>query len=153
MIVSLWCFPKPCELRRSPPLQTSYHWSDDDVSSSNSIGGYPKGLTFGAPIGLRTDEGREDFLQYFNSAIDIPDPNTTSPKRPPTAAYPAIKRVEDTAKAYGVFIVAGAIERDGGTLYCTVIWVHPEEGLVGKRRKVSSAALGGLSTAVHILHN
>lgn len=98
------------------------------------IGGYPKGLTFGAPIGLRTDEGREEFLQYFNSSVEIPDP--TKSTSAPAGSYPAIKRVEHIAKIYGVFIVGGAIERDGGTLYCTVIWVHPEQGLLEKRRKL-----------------
>lgn len=28
------------------------------------IGGYPKGLDFGARIGTRTPEGREDYLRY-----------------------------------------------------------------------------------------
>ena len=38
------------------------------------IGGYPKGLDFGARLGTRTPEGREDFRRYFESAIDIPGP-------------------------------------------------------------------------------
>ena len=30
------------------------------------LGGYPKGLTFGAPVGTRTRAGREEFLRYAN---------------------------------------------------------------------------------------
>ena len=40
------------------------------------IGGYPKGLTFGATVGNRTDEGRNLFLRYFNSAIVCPGVET-----------------------------------------------------------------------------
>ena len=35
------------------------------------VGGYPKGLDFGARIGTRSPEGREDFRRYFDSAIEV----------------------------------------------------------------------------------
>ncbi|KAG8219735.1 hypothetical protein J3R82DRAFT_705 [Butyriboletus roseoflavus] len=34
----------------------------------------------------------------------------------------------------------GVVEREGGTLYCTVIFVDPVEGLVGKHRKLMPTA-------------
>jgi nitrilase len=33
------------------------------------VGGYPKGLDFGARLGMRSPEGREDFRRYYESAI------------------------------------------------------------------------------------
>jgi predicted amidohydrolase len=87
-----------------------------------SIGGYPKGSTFGCVIGERQDSGREEYLAYHNSAILVPGP--------------AIERIEAISKESGVFIVSGVIEKEGGSLYCTAIWVHPVDGLIGKRRKV-----------------
>lgn len=33
------------------------------------------------------------------------------------------------------------IERDGGTLYCTVVFVDPIKGYVGKHRKLSPTAM------------
>ena len=36
------------------------------------IGGYPKGLDFGARIGTRTPAGRDDYLRYWRSAIGMP---------------------------------------------------------------------------------
>src|ERR1700761_2689526 len=38
------------------------------------VGGYPKGLDFGARIGTRSPEGREDFLRYWQAAIEVPGP-------------------------------------------------------------------------------
>jgi nitrilase len=38
------------------------------------IGGYPKGASFGAPIGMRKPEGREAFACYHAAAIDLDGP-------------------------------------------------------------------------------
>lgn len=35
---------------------------------------YPKGATFGAVVGTRSAEGREECQRYWESAIDIPGP-------------------------------------------------------------------------------
>ncbi|KAK7468802.1 Nitrilase [Stygiomarasmius scandens] len=90
------------------------------------IGGYPKRSTFGAVIGERSPEGRDEFLRYWNAAVDIPGP--------------AITRIEEISRKTDVFLVVGVIERGGGTLYCTVIMVDPTEGYVGKHRKLMPTA-------------
>jgi beta-cyano-L-alanine hydratase/nitrilase len=77
-------------------------------------------------VGERSPEGREEYLQYYNAAIEIPSPATT--------------RIEAIARDTGVFLVVGVIERDGGTLYCTVLFVDPLDGLLGKHRKVLPTA-------------
>jgi nitrilase len=38
------------------------------------VSGYPRGLDFGAVVGWRTQEGREDFKRYFESAVEVPGP-------------------------------------------------------------------------------
>jgi beta-cyano-L-alanine hydratase/nitrilase len=86
------------------------------------LGGYPKMSTFGASVGNRTDEGRSEFARYYAGAIDIPSP--------------AISRMEAISKETNIFLVVGVIERDGGTLYCSVVYVDPEKGYVGKHRKL-----------------
>ena len=35
------------------------------------IGGYPKGFDFGARVGSRSAEGREQFREYFDGALEI----------------------------------------------------------------------------------
>src|SRR5260370_18304259 len=38
------------------------------------VSGYPRGLDFGAVVGSRTDEGREDFRRYCESNVDVTGP-------------------------------------------------------------------------------
>ena len=40
------------------------------------IGGYPKGLDFGARLGTRSDEGRDEFRRYFEGAIEEHGPES-----------------------------------------------------------------------------
>lgn len=46
------------------------------------------------------------------------------------------EELEAIARGAGVFLVVGAVERVGGSLYCAVVYVCPREGCLGKRRKV-----------------
>lgn len=92
-----------------------------------SIGGYPKLSTFGVVVGDRSSEGRDEFLRYYKAAIDIPSP--------------AISRMESISRDTGVFLVVGVIERDGGTLYCTAIFVDPQEGYLAKHRKLAPTSM------------
>ena len=36
-----------------------------------TLGTYPKGLTFGAPVGRRTDAGRDEYQRYFDGAVAL----------------------------------------------------------------------------------
>lgn len=38
------------------------------------VSAYPKGLDFGARIGMRFPEGREDFRRYYESSVEVPGP-------------------------------------------------------------------------------
>src|SRR5690349_9362516 len=91
------------------------------------IGGYPKGEDFGARVGSRTPEGRKLFRRYFEGAIDVPGPATA--------------RLGEAARASGVWVVIGVIERDGGTLYCTALFFAPDGSLAGKHRKLMPTAM------------
>ncbi|MBI2961988.1 MAG: nitrilase [Betaproteobacteria bacterium] len=86
------------------------------------IGAYPRGLSFGATVGNRTEEGRNEFRAYWEAAIEVPGPATA--------------RLGAIAKENRVYLVAGVIERDGGTLYCTVVFFAPDGRFLGKHRKL-----------------
>lgn len=90
------------------------------------IGGYPKGASFGAPIGMRRPEGREAFARYHAAAIALDGPEVAA--------------LAEACAQTGVFAVVGVIERDGGTLYCTALYLDGAKGLVGKHRKLMPTA-------------
>src|SRR2546423_15363807 len=49
------------------------------------VSAYPRGLDFGAVVGSRTDEGREDFRRYWESSVEVPGPAGARPARAPRA--------------------------------------------------------------------
>lgn len=65
-------------------------------------------------------------MRYYNAAIEIPSP--------------AITRMEQISQKTGVFLVIGVIEKEGGTCYCTIVFIHPENGYIAKHRKVMPTA-------------
>ncbi|MDP8916013.1 MAG: nitrilase [Pseudomonadota bacterium] len=91
------------------------------------VGGYPKGLDFGARVGSRSPEGREWFRRYFDSAIEVPGPETAV--------------IGAAAGEAGMHLVVGVIERDGGTLYCTVLFFGENGRLLDKHRKLMPTAM------------
>lgn len=91
------------------------------------VSSYPKGLDFGARVGSRTAQGREDFRRYFDSAVDVPGP--------------AVDLLASLAKENRVHLVIGVIEREIGTLYCTVLFFAPDGAYLGKHRKLMPTAM------------
>lgn len=90
------------------------------------LGGYPKGHSFGAPVGMRKPEGREAFRRYWEAAIALDGPE--------------VALITEATAETGLFAVIGCIERDGGTLYCTVLFFDGAQGLLGKHRKLMPTA-------------
>jgi nitrilase len=91
------------------------------------VGGYPKGLDFGATVGERQPEGRDQFLRYWEAAIEVPGKATA--------------RLGQAAREHNLQLVVGVIEREAGTLYCTVLFFDTEGNLAGKHRKLMPTAM------------
>ena len=86
------------------------------------VSAYPRGLAFGATVGSRTSEGREQFRMYWESAIDVPGPH--------------VDQLAEAARLNQAWLVIGVVERSGGTLYCTVLFFGPDGRHLGKHRKL-----------------
>jgi nitrilase len=86
------------------------------------VSAYPRGLDFGATIGDRSARGREDFRRYWESSVDVPGP--------------AVDSLGGIARENRIYLVIGVIERDHGTLYCTVLFFAPDGAFLGKHRKI-----------------
>ena len=63
------------------------------------VSGYPRGLSFGAVVGARTPDGREEYRRYWESAIDVPGP--------------AVETLAGIAAEQRIYLVIGVLERDG----------------------------------------
>jgi nitrilase len=91
------------------------------------VGGYPKGADFHIYLGARTPQGRAEFKQYFDAAVAVDGPE--------------IAQLAKAAARHKMYAVVGVIERDGGTLYCTAVYLGPDGHVLGKHRKLMPTAL------------
>ncbi|KAI5967917.1 NIT1 [Candida margitis] len=92
-----------------------------------TLGGYPKGSTFGSHLGYRLPSGREEFLTYFKQSITVPGPET--------------QLLETFSAKINATIAIGVIENGGGsTMYCSIVYIDPKRGYVGKHRKLMPTA-------------
>lgn len=86
------------------------------------VGGYPKGSSFGAVVGDRTEEGYGEFGRYAAGASEIPGPVS--------------QRLGEIAGTSNVYLVSGVIEKAGGTLYSSIAFFDDDGSLLGVRRKL-----------------
>lgn len=117
-------FDLPETLRRFEALLAEAAADDAElvVFPEAFVGGYPKGATFGATVGTRSDEGRVLFARYRRSAVEIPGPD--------------FDRLRAAVAAHRVHVVVGVIERAGHTLYCTATLIGPDGTVLGHHRKL-----------------
>src|SRR4051812_36169681 len=97
------------------PLSRILEFEDEIRASGAALVVLPEAVLGGYP-------GREPFVAYFRSSVAVPGPETTA--------------LAGLAARTGASLVVGVIERDGSTLYSTVVFLDPDLGLVAKHRKL-----------------
>lgn len=86
---------------------------------------YPRGLSFGAVVGRRTDEGRELWQWYFDESVDL--------------SKDELAPVQKMAQQLGLHIYLGFTEKEplsGGTLYCSSALINDTGEILGVHRKL-----------------
>ena len=94
------------------------------VFPESFIPGYPRGFSFGANIGSRTNEGRNLYSEYHKNSLDLESRD--------------LKRLEELAKTENIYLVIGVTEKQNtsGSLYCSMLYISPTDGLLGVHRKI-----------------
>lgn len=96
------------------------------VFPESFIPAYPRGLSFGYVVGRRTEEGRKDWLRYYENSVAIPGPITD--------------KLGEAAKKYGIYLTIGVTEKDSQelhcSLFCTNIFFGPDGRILGIHRKL-----------------
>jgi nitrilase len=90
------------------------------------IPGYPRDLTFGTLVGKRTEEGKETWNTYYKNSVEVPSHDT--------------EMLGEAARKGDCFLAIGVVEKDRGSLYCTLLYFGPDGALLGKHRKLKPTA-------------
>jgi len=119
-------FDKEKTLDKIEVLTKQYAKQDCEliVFPESFIPGYPRGFSFGAKVGSRTEEGRSLYSEYHDNSIDLESED--------------LSRLEDLAKSEKVYLVIGVTEKQSanGSLYCSMLYISPSDGLLGVHRKI-----------------
>ena len=90
---------------------------------------YPRGLTFDAVIGRRTEHGREVWLDYWQNSLE--------------ASSEYVKIISQAIKDAGIMVALGVTEKErlGGSLHCSLLYFGKDGALLGKHRKLKPTGL------------
>lgn len=90
---------------------------------------YPRGLTFEATIGRRTDKGREQWFDYWQNSLDTSSGH--------------LDTISAAIKKANLFVGLGVTEREntGGSLHCSLLYFDKQGNLTGKHRKLKPTGL------------
>ena len=91
------------------------------------LGGYPKGVDFGARVGSRNAEGRELFRLYYENAF--------------ARDGDAFSQIRKLVAEAGINTVVGLVEPVGDTLHCAAATLDRHGEIVGWRRKLQPTAM------------
>lgn len=93
------------------------------------IPGYPRGLTFDAVVGRRTDQSRTTWLDYWSNSLVVPSAQ--------------LERIQDAVRRAGLFVALGVTEKadTGGSLYCSLLYLGRDGSLLGTHRKLKPTGL------------
>jgi nitrilase len=87
------------------------------------IAGYPVWLSEAPSAALwGHDPARQVYRRLVANAVTIPSPQ--------------VDRIGEAAREAGAYVVLGAHERGGGTLYCSQLYFGPDGSLLGVHRKL-----------------
>jgi nitrilase len=90
---------------------------------------YPRGLSYDAMVGRRTDKSRDQWLHYWENSIEENSEFT--------------QKISNAIAEANLFVGLGVTEREnvGGSLHCALWYFDNKGNLVGKHRKLKPTGL------------
>ncbi|MEV0588253.1 carbon-nitrogen hydrolase family protein [Nonomuraea sp. NPDC050310] len=103
---------------------------NDAAGQGVELVAFPETFLSGYPFWVeRTDGARFDdpdqkraYAAYLDAAVEL--------------GGPELAQITEAVRDLGVFTYLGISERSGGTVYCTLVAISPEEGVVSAHRKL-----------------
>lgn len=91
--------------------------------------GYPRGLSFDAVVGRRSEASRDAWLDYWQNSVDVQSE--------------VLRPIQEAIKKANIFVALGVTEREavGGSLYCSLLYFAPDGQLLGSHRKLKPTGL------------
>ena len=96
------------------------------VFPESFIPGYPRGFSFGTRMGGRTADGRQLYAEYLDQSMDLQGEE--------------LSRLETLSREQNIYLVIGVTEKLNSSLYCSMLYLSPVEGLLGVHRKIKPTA-------------
>jgi nitrilase len=84
--------------------------------------GYPFWLSLTNASCFDSTAQKEAYAAYLEAAVTVPGPEVSA--------------IAAAVREHGMFAFLGAAERDGGSVYCSLIAISPDDGVVGVHRKL-----------------
>ncbi|MEL7427478.1 MAG: carbon-nitrogen hydrolase family protein [Bacteroidota bacterium] len=86
--------------------------------------GYPRGFSFDTVVGARTAEGRQLWEAYWNNSVEAGDEYC--------------QELAQLSREHNMYLIVGVTEKElaSTTLYCSMFYFTPENGLCGVHRKL-----------------
>jgi nitrilase len=93
------------------------------------IPGYPRGLSFDAKVGRRSEKSQQLWLRYWNNSLQV--------------GSSEFREIASVISELKLFVGLGITEKDekSGTLYCTLLYFDNNGELVGRHRKIKPTGL------------
>ncbi|WP_296699009.1 carbon-nitrogen hydrolase family protein [Algoriphagus sp.] len=118
-------FDKEKTFQKVEKLSTQYAKEGNKliVFPESFIPGYPRGFSFGAKIGSRTEEGRNLYATYHANSFDLESKD--------------LERLESLSRELEIYLVIGVTEKTNanGSLFCSMLYFSPK-GFLGVHRKI-----------------
>ena len=92
------------------------------------IPAYPRGFSFGAPVGIRHNWGKELWNIYWNNSVDL--------------SAGDLQPIQQAAVEANTYVAIGVVERSShqGTLYCSLVFIDSGGNILGVHRKLKPTA-------------